>query len=212
MKRRILGMLSFCVMPICFANSIDNSSAITHPVGSCYGGGVVFYLNKNPNPPAGQHGLIAALNDASPSDTGLIWDPSSPPVGSGTPVATQFSDFTGLANMTRILNTPNDIPNPGDRTWPSAEAAKKFITSETCPTCTAWYFPSRDELATLYFQSTNVSGFWSNPSCKGHIPDGVYWSSTQEGPAMAWAVNFNSGIVVNYPSSMPFNVRAIRAF
>jgi len=206
MKRSIPGILSLFIISTSFANS-SSQSVIPHPVGSCYGGGVVFYVNKEPNPTAGRQGLIAALQDVP--DTQLNWDPS----GNTEVKGTSSSYFTGKNNTANILNTINDIPNPGNKTWPAAQAASEYTTSETCPTCTSWYLPSQDELATLYFQSTNFKGFWTNPSCTGTSPSPqLYWSSTQFESNTAWYVDFNSGRVLYYPTVGPFSVRAVRAF
>ncbi len=216
MKRSILSLLSLLAVSASFANNVDQP-ALAHPVGSCYGGGVVFYVNKEPNPPAGQQGLIAALNDVYPGT--LAWDGAAPPADA-TYVRTASSYFTGLDNTHRILNTVNNYPNPGDKTWPAAQYASQYTTSETCPTCTAWYLPSQDELATLYFQSVNFKNFWNNASCVGTAPDGTYWSSSQLSQSrktamqlyMAWQVTFNSGLVINTPTFGGAEVRAIRAF
>lgn len=211
MRHPIFALMPFFLISTCFATNLQ--STITHPVGSCYGGGVVFYVNKEPNPPAGHQGLIVALNDAY--DDIVEWDAANPSQ-SATYVKTTSSYFSGLDNMHRILDTVNNIPNPGDKTWPAAQQVSKYNTSETCPTCTAWYFPSQDELATLYFQSVNFTNFWNNPSCKGVQPVGNYWSSSQQQPRggmiTAWQVNFSSGLVINVPTIGSGSVRAIRAF
>lgn len=214
MKRHIFSVLSCLLASTSFANNIDQP-AITHPVGSCYGGGIVFYINKEPNPPAGHQGLIAALNDVY-SGT-LAWDAAHPPADA-TYVMTTSSYFTGLDNTNRILNTVNNYPNPGDKTWPAAQYASQYTTPETCPTCTPWYLPTQDELATLYFQSVNFKNFWNNPTCPGTAPDGTYWSSTQFNQSKAaslftaWQVSFDSGLIINTPTFGGAAVRAIRAF
>lgn len=206
MKHSIPAVLSLLTASISFANP-SLTSVIPHPVGSCYGGGVVFYVNKEPNSPAGQQGLIAALQDVP--DVQLNWDPS----GGTEVVGTSASYFTGQNNTANILNTVNDTPNPGNKTWPAAQAASAYTTSDTCPTCTAWYLPSQGELATLYFQSTNFKSFWTNPGCTGTPPNPeLYWTSTQFESNTAWYVDFNSGRVLYYPTVGPFSVRTVRAF
>jgi hypothetical protein len=171
-------------------------------VGTCYGGGIVFYTSNEPNAPAGLRGLIVAINDVS--DSQFVFDPSG-----NTEVRTSSSYFSGLDNTNNILNTTNNFPNSGDQTWPAAQAASEYSTTDTCPTCTPWYLPSQDELATLYFQSSNIENFWD--ACSGSLLSGNYWSSTQIS-TMAWYVNFDNGLVINYPTVAPFGVRAIRAF
>ncbi len=206
MNQSILGLLSLFVVSTSFA-STENQPAIAHPVGSCYGGGVVFYLNKAPNPPAGQRGLIAALDDVP--DTQIPWDLS----GGTAVVGTSAAYFSGQNNTVNILSTVNDVPNRGDKTWPAAQAASQYTTTETCPTCTPWYLPSQAELTTLYLESSNLKTFWTNPGCTGRAPKPtLYWSSTQYGSNVAWYVDFDSGRVLFYPTVGPFEVRSVRAF
>ncbi len=200
MKHKIAGLLSLFLAPVCIATQLD-STAPAHPVGSCYGGGVVFYLNKASNPPVGHRGLIAALVDVA--DDNFAWTLSDAPT-----INTSSLYFSGSDNTKLILAAVES---------PAADAAAKFTTAATCPTCSAWYLPAQDELATLFFESSNLVNFWNNPSCPGNAPESLpYWSSSQyHYPAnitTAWSVHFGTGYVTNSPAMYPYRVRAIRSF
>lgn len=187
-------------------NSLNSIPAIAHPVGSCYGGGVVFYATSDANAPAGQRGLIAAPTDAQYLGSFIAaWQTGS------VAITTAKTYFTGDSNTTTILSTPG--------TFPAASAARAYsVEGDTCTECTSWYLPSQNELATLYAQSTSSialgdTTFWS--ACNGSTPGIVsYWSSSQLAGNVnfAFAVNFNNGAVTSTVNSSPQRIRAVRAF
>lgn len=193
-------------------NEVINSiPAVAHPVGSCYGGGVVYYASSDPNAPAGQRGLIAAPTDAQYLNSfNIAWQTAPGPT-----VNTQKTYFTGESNTDAILGA--------GRTFPAAIAANSYtIEGDTCTECTNWYLPSQNEIATLYAQSTSSialgnTTFWS--ACNGTTPGSTtsFWSSTYNTPSSVFAVHFISGSVSgqsNDPGN-PANllhVRAVRAF
>lgn len=188
-------------------NALNAIPAIAHPVGSCYGGGVVYYATSDANAPAGQRGLIAAPTDAQYLSLFImVWQSTG-----STTVSTKKTYFTGESNTNTILETPG--------TFPAALAANSYtVDGDTCTACTSWYLPSQDELTTLYAQSTSSialgdTTFWS--ACGGSTPGLVnYWSSTQGVlNSQAYSMSFLSGNT--QPSSTNtsnFHVRAVRAF
>jgi hypothetical protein len=202
MKYSILG-LSLATI---FVSAASYSANIPHPVGSCYGNGIVFYVNKEPHPGPGRRGLIVALKDAY-SDYAM-W---GAPLGSVPRIDTFTSYFSGKDNTANIVAAFNNLP-----ILVAGQIASQYTTPDLnpCPSCTSWYLPSQAELATLHYQSSNFNDFWMNQACKGDSMDGGYWSSTQYDldPNQAWYVNFSSGIVLNQPASFPNRIRAIRAF
>lgn len=208
MKNNLLAMLSFSIISFSLATVATSSFAnkpatITpHPMGSCYGDGIVFYVNKAPNPPVGQRGLIVALEDVANSAY-FYWDISM------STVSTSVLFFSGESNTRNILET---LPK-NEGSMSAGEAADAYNTSDTSPTFTRWYLPSRDELALLYLQANNYQNFWLNSKCLGNelIPE-VYWSSSQHDPRTAWYVDFSDGRVLQYPSPRPARLRAVRAF
>lgn len=250
LKQGGLGLTLVVMMPACFAaipastqyvdaqfNAVKAQIAaitpgVAHPVGSCYGGGVVFYVNSNANAPVGQRGLIVAPSDANGTTTGTdalitgctagnpvtcVWDNSNTTGSNGTLVTgTSSLYFTGVANTTAITGTTN-IPSG----WPAAQAAEAYNTynpPSTIPGCTGtmcnWALPSEDELATLYFQSTNINSFGSTCMPTYTAPNAAYnyWSSTQDGAYLAWVVYFLAGSVGNSTTGDALPVRAVRAF
>lgn len=179
--------------------ALIKTPATEHPVGSCYGGGVVYYVNPDPNAPAGKRGLIVALTDAN-SGKALAWGPNLT-----TPlIRTSTLYFKGNINTVNILNRSTTD-------FPAATAANNYTTDGTCITCTAWYLPSQDELATLYYQSKNVVNFGN--ACDFTFPtNNYYWSSSQSSSTNAWSVYFNLGDVLIDILDNPSKVRTVRSF
>lgn len=177
--------------------TINNNPAVAHPVGSCYGGGVVFYVNTTPGAPVGQRGLIAALQDIG-SASGQAWY-----AGSLAYVGTSINLFTGRQNTDLI------IAQPAGNT-----SAAYLANTYTDGVYHDWYLPAANELEQLSMESNFNANLFT--TCSGGAPLSTansYWSSSQYTGAgnQAWFVNLN-GVVYpdNYPS--PYLVRAIRAF
>ena len=174
-------------------------SDLPHPVGSCYGGGVVFYTN-------GPHGLIAALKNASVGGPRYAWDSTNHNVA-----ITDRVLFSGKTNTTNIIAAEG-----GADTAQAARAAASYNGNGY----TDWYLPARDELTLLYLKTYETSAsFWSH--CGGSSPGiTTYWSSTGNhftdyiGRAYhnAFFVNFGNALIRSYRQNHPAAVRAIRAF
>ena len=181
---------------------IDANPAIAHPVGSYYGGGVVYYVNPAPNPPAGQQGLIVAINNVNTSP--LAWYSLG---STGTLITTSTGLFTGQVNTYNIIQTALSQGH----TAPAASAASEYTTTETCPTCTPWYLPSLYELSTMYPQIDLI-----NASAVAHggtaLALTAYWGSSQLAPVYAWFVVFGNGIVYEDVINGVREVRSVRAF
>ncbi|MDD2636776.1 MAG: DUF1566 domain-containing protein, partial [Bacteroidales bacterium] len=65
-----------------------------------------------------------------------------------------------------------------------------------------WFLPSPDELAKLYLNRIEISGFSPN----------FYWSSRQTNSWSAYLTNFDNGEVYADLKSQPYRVRSIRIF
>ena len=199
-QRLLIALLgAFVVFPV-FAktNSAPTklNEATVHHVGECYGGGVIFYVNKTPNAPAGLRGLIAANADVAGS---FAWDTKA----NGQEVLkTEARLFSGDVNSARIVGQIGSA------------RAQAVSTSYhyTDGTYHDWYLPSQTELSTLYFHAlAKGSSFWTH--CGATVPSAAtYWSSTQEGLTNAWGVSFAGGVVVVAHKNNSFLVRPIRAF
>ena len=162
-------------------------SISSHYIGESYGGGIIFFVYDN-----GQHGLIAAVQD---QDFGIGWYNGvlryTNTVGDGV--------NAGAMNTTLIISLQtNDNPV-------GSFAAKKcadYSVTANGVTYGDWYLPSKYELAKLYSQKNVVGGF----------RDDYYWSSTELSSITAWSQNFSNGDRFNLDKSLPYCVRAIRAF
>lgn len=193
------------------SDPLNNNLTLDHPIGSCYGGGIVFYVSPINSSDSDQHGLIAALEDDTANCTGAnntcYWDKNAVV----TTVITSTPFFTGLDNTTSIVK----LGNIGTE---AANAANSHVTEDdNCRTCTNWYLPAQNELTILSAQaSANQLSFWGN--CNGNplMANGnVYWSSSQlmGTPSGAWSLlSVGVGYVGINPTATALRVRAIRAF
>ena len=68
-----------------------------------------------------------------------------------------------------------------------------------------WFLPSRDELYELYKYNVSFGDLGLNTV-------EYYWSSSESSPPRAWARVFNSGLQGDNDKTIPYRVRAIRAF
>ena len=175
---------------------INSSTAIAHPVGSCYGGGVVFYVNTTPNAPVGQQGLIAALTDVS--NATYLWNTNPSSINTATAL------FTGASNTAIILQSPD-----GQAGNTQAAIAANGYTEGTYHD---WYLPSQSELSQLQIQLNTTSTLFTK--CTGTNPSSAnqYWSSSRYDTDNAWYISFGNGVVYVNPVNTSYLVRAIRAF
>ena len=219
-KKFVLGWTFILFFSNCMANNIPASKeyvdqlftafqkeidALTpiYSVGSCYGGGVIFYVNPNPNAAAGQRGLIAALDDLPDTD-GYGWANNS----YSTVIGTSNFLFQGLTNSTIILATTG--------TFPAAQAATDYVTLQNCTTCTSWYLPSVGELNTLILQQ-NLYDLSNYCGATNLSSDSGYWTSSgtysdDSGKSIAYFVGQADAVVSLAPISFQNPVRPIRAF
>lgn len=181
---------------------VQSNPAVAHPIGSCFGGGVVFYVNPNVNAPVGNQGLIAALSDAAGGP--FIWS-------TGT---------TGTLNQTGYFGGSANTANAGGGAFAAATGFNGGGFAD-------WYLPAIYELGTMYAQAslwdaTNGPGnFWSH--CGGvSLAATNYWSSSSSSntqatvnpvPSFAWQIAANTGFITQQTAGGAVgNVRAIRAF
>lgn len=226
MKQISLGLALSSIAPICLAavcastqyvdsefagiqsqiNAINSNPAVAHPVGSCYGDGIVFYTNTTSSAAIGQHGLIVKLVDSTTDCTGVqgscVW--ANPAPGA---VTTSPGYFTGQTNTNTITATYLQTE--------AANAAYDNTSADDCPTCTNWYLPSQYELYSVYAQARlNGAAFWTDCGGTAPLTDIPYWSSSQVPglPAFAWLVDFDNGLAGGVNSASARRVRAVRAF
>jgi hypothetical protein len=188
----------YAIICLFFTTSIN--SAVIHQIGDYYGGGIIYYVN--PNPAQGNHGLIAAVEDATKKPVMIYIKTTNTP-------STQRDLFTGYSNTEQMLLAAKNAHTLA----PAASAAHNYTTKDSCPTCSPWYLPSRAELRMLFRQKVMIN---SELKAHGGQPLGNlnYWSSSQIGSRFAWGLNFDdSEVDANAkPIRGELYVRAVRAF
>lgn len=173
-----------------------------HQVGEHYHGGLVFQVDES-----GQHGLIAALKDAS--DEGLAWRNGA--AGNKTTNARADGIDAGETN-TRLIVAAQTIDNQKGQF--AALAAMTFkVASDGLTPCADddtpcygnWYLPSAHELKLMH-QALYQSGLAS-------FEAGSYWSSTESSVTTAFLLDFSTGKLVKSLKSTPSGrVRPISRF
>ncbi len=156
------------------------TKTIAHYIGESYGGGIIFLLNS-----AGQHGLIAAVQDQDAS----AWYNNEILTITG---ATGERIGTGPGNTRKIITSQG---RPGNY------AALK-CAHYTGGGFTDWFLPSKNELNELNKKRDVVGGFKNS----------AYWSSTEYSLTEAWHQLFPSGFQLTENKLTNLRVRAIRAF
>lgn len=170
-------------------------SFVYFPVGLAYQGGKVFYVftSSDPGYIAGEtHGLIAAVNLVSPSNTlGVKWSGSNVVTG-----ATANAYGAGANNTVLILqNDSNAI---------AAKLSSDLSVTSDGVTYDDWYLPSKIELQKLYTVYKQINNGWPNHS---------YWSSTEENDINAAMIRFYDGAYfTGWKTSNEAHVTAIRKF
>lgn len=158
-----------------------------HYIGETYGGGIVFYVYDN-----NQHGLIAASRD---QENAIAWY-------NGTKRYTNtVGDGLNAGAMNTVLiiaQQTNDNPMGNF----AAKICADYSVTVNGITYGDWYLPSKSELALMYLQKELIGG----------LNNDYYWSSTEFSSVTAWSQNFSNGAQFNLTKSLPYGVRAIRAF
>ena len=159
------------------------------------GGGIVFY-DAGSIQPWGRY-LEVAPNDLTPAQFGCVGSepPSVAALGAG------FANSYEVSVSTCANNS-------------AAQAAFTY----TLRGSTGWYLPSRSELNELCKYANNQETGDSAKACTkgatlraGFSPT-YYWSSTQNGPNLAWYQSFVTGQQYGYGKPAPAAIRPIRAF
>ena len=159
------------------------------------GGGVVFY-DAGSVQPWGRY-LEVAPKDLARGQFGCV---GTEPVGNETIGA-------GFANSLEI-----NLSSCANNT--AAKAAYTYTLAGS----TGWYLPSRSELNELCKYANNqVTGDSTKACAKGGtlragFSPTFYWSSTQNGPNLAWYQSFVTGQQVGYGKPSLAAIRPIRAF
>ncbi len=169
-----------------------------HFIGESYGGGIVFHVYDN-----GQHGLIAATADQSPTSYDLVNANYNFPWSNSNTKTRALASGVGAGLKNTAIIIANQGPLPGGDF--AASVCNEYSVIVNFVKYGDWYLPSLYELQLLQSQKTVVGNFSS----------GSYWSSTE------WTNQTNDS-AYTVPMSMPsyftntkvsrYRVRAIRAF
>jgi hypothetical protein len=205
MKTKIIAILSFLL--IC-SSSFTHKDSKPHFVGENFGGGIVFYVEKN-----GNHGLISSLYDVAtevplltplygeiPHTVNYSKNKNVVPEPSSSKVRFKTNEWNGYSNTNMFLKAGYD---------PSAASVCKKHNGGNY---SSWYLPSVKELEILILHKETIDSILNNdndPSTQG-LSDSYWSSSYSQGSFMTWAFqNEIKRVIVrdNY-----LNVRAIRKF
>ncbi|WP_019218323.1 DUF1566 domain-containing protein [Legionella tunisiensis] len=175
---------------------------VKHQVGERYHGGLVFQVDES-----GQHGLIAALKDAS--DEGLTWRNGA--AGNKTTNARADGIDAGETN-TRLIVASQTIDNQKGQF--AALAAMTFkVAGDGLSPCAEkgedcygnWYLPSALELRLLH-QTLVTTGALS-------MTGETYWSSTELSVASAYQLDMATGALrIGLKADSTAHVRPISRF
>ena len=174
---------------------INSNPGVAHPVGSCYGGGVVFYVNTTPGAPVGTQGLIAALGDLSST--------SSWYTGNISTIVTSINLFTGASNTDAIVN----------QTYGNTSAAYQ-AKNYTDGVYHNWYLPSANEIAVLASLNNFNTSLFTHCGGTALSSGNSYWSSSQysDNSNQAFFMNLNGDVYPADDFNPQYLIRAIRAF
>lgn len=204
MKVKIISTL--CFLLIC-SSSFTHKESKPHFVGEIYGGGIIFYLEKN-----GNHGLISSLHDVatevpiSTTNYGTIpktvnYQHINNEVAEPAPSKVKFktNEWDGYSNTNMFIKAGYD---------PSAASVCKRYNGGNY---SSWYLPSVKELEILILNKETIDTILNNdndPVTQG-LSDS-YWSSSG---AVGGGVWYYQGEMKRLESQgKHLNVRAIRKF
>ncbi|MEZ4994327.1 MAG: hypothetical protein R2824_28140 [Saprospiraceae bacterium] len=183
-----------------------------YEIGEFAQGGIIFWLDES-----GEHGLVAALNDATTSE-GLVlisrfaWNAHHDQGFKPDAKAMRRGIYGGSVNTQLIIEnyvTQVDEDDRPSRDWDFAAAVCARYNGGNYGD---WYLPSIGELE-LMFTNLHLAGL-------GDFATESYWSSTQidSGSIFAWSKNFagiervRQGKSSVRESFLRFRVRAVRSF
>lgn len=215
--QRAITLLITCVFSCVLYASVTSDN--NHFVGELYQGGVVYYVNPDPNAPIGKRGLIAALQDIPgtkycyssnySNDCSFFLQSSW---WSWDDLLTNNQLFSGKENTEHILSQRPDEP------LIAAAIAYNYFTNEDL-TSHEWFLPSSDELRLLLSQNEkltqssgfvsmfihNINKYWSSSTVK-------YYSGMEKRDMFMPMFSNNMLIDDGYANEHSVRVRPIKYF
>lgn len=196
MKAKIIAILSFLL--VC-SSSFSLKEAKSHFVGEIYGGGIVFFVEKN-----GNHGLVASLEDVCKN---VPWA-SLPAPAIPFPTFGKYprgprtfsSDIDGLYNTKMIIKTGYE------------NSAAFHCSNYSSNTFHDWYLPALDELKALMNSKILINQILGDSTNNFEPLSDSYWSSTNTELYSngTWAYKSRFELVNMFTNRL--NVRAVRKF
>jgi hypothetical protein len=193
----------------------DPTTVASHSIGDLYQGGRIFYVDAD-----GRHGLIAALADQTPADSGIQWYNGTYRITGATGdglyagamnttliIAMQMNDNAEIKRVSggfaAKLAADYSVQEDGETACPNVPFDFYPTTDVIC--YGDWYLPSRVELNMLY-RNKGIAGV-------GGFTLDVYWSSTEYNDRLAYIQDVrDSQIRILEFKEDSFGVRAVRAF
>jgi hypothetical protein len=209
-------------LPVNYQKGINTSalSGCPYHLGDFAQGGVIIFLTHD-----GMHGLVAAIEDASPPQ-GVIWstvnDPTNAnkfyPLPYSTPSAPYSQYYAGSENQQKIQQIPG-----WEITYPAFKEAAYYTKTVNGITYDDWFLPSSSELSLMFAMreiinqvslANNGDALLNVEFTGANFPASIYWSSreVESNSTYAWALGFFLGIQINGNEDNPCAVRCVRAF
>ncbi len=208
-------------LPVNYQKGVNTSalSGCPYHIGDFAEGGVIIFLTHD-----GMHGLVAAIEDASPAQ-GLSWEiPQSytnpkaynnQPLPFSTPNKPYGQYYGGYKNQ-NIEMIQNNLSQ-----YPAFQAAAQYTRTVNGVTYDDWFLPSSRELSLMYASEeiinqvsvANGGKTMLNVEFNGtNFPPSVYWSSREDLSNTAWYMYFFDGKQEEFYKDRTYGVRCVRAF
>ena len=154
-----------------------------HYIGEKYGGGTIFYIDKD----SPKKGLICADNDTALD----VFYSNLSGSSSYSTYATNAAMGAGQANT--LLMLANDA---------AKDDAAKYCDDLDVDGFSDWYLGSEGDMNQLFFTRFKI----------GNLNNKTYWSSTESAWNKARCISFSNGVAYTRDKNNRYAVRAIRSF
>jgi len=198
-------------LPVRYQKGVSASATgCPYHIGDFAQGGVIIWLTQD-----GQHGLVAAIEDATDSQ-GSSWcslgSPTSigandfTPLPSSTPNTPYAQYYSGYQNQLVVQNQPN-----WETDYPAFQKAAYYSITINGITYDDWFMPGSRELSLMWASEGVINTV--SLAHGGLEMANVYWSSREfASNSNAWYLGFSSGAQGINVKDYTYAVRCLRAF
>ena len=185
------------------ASSYNLSPCPKYKIGDFAEGGVIIWLTED-----GEHGLVAAITDASASSQWSTFNGNTPadffnPLPLSYTDPNPSSNYGGYKNQQAIRGLSDWETN-----YPAFKAAFDYQSQGYSD----WFLPSNTELGVMFALKELINKV-SVINGGEEMNQRVYWSSRElANNSVAWGLDFSSGKQGNYDKDVTYAVRCLRAF